>query len=313
MDKYRYDAVRLVVGEPSAMVRQGLRTALNQFGFRNVSEFARLAGVREAVESGNVDLIVCDGDMADESGDVCAFFHGVRHRETSVHPFVVLITMVDTPTTEKVARIIDSGSDDLLAKPVSPGALFKRIEGLVDKRQEFVVTTDYIGPNRRAAPRPGSQEIPLIEVPNPLKARATGEPPAEALQQQIDQAAALINEQKMERHAFQIAYLVDRILPRYDSGAVDDETIALLDRLQYVSEDIGRRLKGTRFDHVGGLCQSMQTLATGMRQSPQDPDPKDIKLLPELSEAIHQAFVSGAGEADVARDISRSVDRRAGQ
>ncbi len=60
-------------------------------------------------------------------------------------------------------------------------------------------------PNRRAEPRPGTQQIPEIEVPNPLKAKAkataTGDVNVDDLQRDIDRVAEVLNQQKMERHA----------------------------------------------------------------------------------------------------------------
>ncbi len=41
----------------------------------------------------------------------------------------------------------------------------------------------------------------MIEVPNPLKAKATGDVNVDDLQRDIDRVAEVLNQQKMERHA----------------------------------------------------------------------------------------------------------------
>ncbi len=63
------------------------------------------------------------------------------------------------------------------------------------RRQEQVALGD--GDN----PRPGTLQVPLIEVPNPLNAKATGDVNVNDLQRDIDRVTKVLNQQKMERHA----------------------------------------------------------------------------------------------------------------
>ncbi len=79
-------------------------------------------------------------------------------------------------------------------------------------------------------------------------------------------------------------------MPLYEDGTADESIVPHLDRLLYVSEDISRRLQGTRYYHVGGLCMSMLGVVRALRQAPLSPDAKDIALLPALAQAIKCAF-----------------------
>ena len=72
-----------------------------------------------------------------------------------------------------VKKVIESGSDDLLPKPLSSGHLISRIEQLVQARKSFVVTSEYIGPDRRNTEERES-EITLLQVPNSLRVKVTG-------------------------------------------------------------------------------------------------------------------------------------------
>ncbi len=89
--------------------------------------------------------------------------------------------------------------------------------------------------------------------------------------------------------------------------------ISHLDRLLYVSEDINRRLEGTRYAHVGELCLSMVNVVRAVRQAPLSPDRKDISLLPALAQAIKCAFEPKENVAELAHDISDTVKRRTGR
>ncbi len=308
MENYSFENIRVLVGDPNREVRDAIRGGLYGQGFRYIMVTDRMSVVETAVATNKVDLMVCDTELPD--GDLYDLVHKIRHHELGDNPFILVTALITAPTPKMVKKIFDAGCDDLIQKPISTGLLFERVLNLARNRKPFVVTSDYIGPDRRAKTWPGTQQIPLIEVPNPLKVKAMDDTSAEDLQADIDRVANVLNEQKMERHAYQINYLVERIVPLYEDGSADESVISHLDRLLYVSEDISRRLEGTRYDHVGELCQSMVNVVRAVRQAPLSPDAKDIALLPALAQAIECAFESKENVAELAHDISDTVKRR---
>jgi DNA-binding response OmpR family regulator len=309
MKNYSFENIRVLVGDPNREVRDAVRGGLYGHGFRYIVVTDRMSVVEAAVATNKVDLMVCDTELPD--GDLYDLVYKIRHHELGDNPFIVVTALITEPTPKMVKKIFDAGCDDLIQKPISTGLLFERVLNLARNRKPFVVTSDYIGPNRRAKPRPGTQQNPEIDVPNPLTAKATDDTSTEDLQAEIDRVVNVLNEQKMERHAYQINYLVERVMPLYEDGTADESVTPNLDRLLYVSEDISRRLQGTRYDHVGELCQSMVNVVSAVRQAPLSPDAKDIALLPALAEAIKCAFQPQ--EHDVvalANDISATVKER---
>ncbi len=310
MDKLAFGNVDVVLGDSSAMIRQGLKGALFTRGFQDIFDSDNLAAIREFISDHSVDLLICDTDFP--HGDACALTHDIRHHRLGNNPFMVVIMFVNSPDKGTIMRVANSGTDDVVLKPLSAAKLFERIDVLARKRKRFVVTSDYIGPNRRDSHRPGTMKIPEFNVPNPVKTKVDGKVAQESMQGVIDDFTAVINEQKMERYAFQVGYLVDRIVPLYEQGTVDMDIVRHLDRLQWVSEDLSRRAKGTSFDHVNDLCESMAAVAAAIHKMPLSPEPRDVKLLPQLARAIQRAFSSDAKAAEMAHDISESVKKRSG-
>ncbi len=308
MENYSFENIRVLIGDPNREVRDAIRGGLYGHGFRYIIVTDRMSVVETAVTTNKVDLLVCDIDLAD--GDLYDLVYKIRHHELGDNPFIVVTALITAPTLQIIKRIFDAGCDDLIPKPISAGLLFERVLHLARNRKPFVVTSGYIGPNRRAGPRPGIQQKREIDVPNPLTAKATDDTSAEDLQAEIDRVANVLNEQKMECHAYQIAYLVERIVPLYEDGSADESVISHLDRLLYVSKDINRRLEGSRYCHVGGLCLSMVDVVRAVRQAPLSPDWKDISLLPVLAQAVKAAFRPQADVVALSRDISATVERR---
>ena len=305
MKNRNLEDINLIIADPDSTVRNAMKAAFYDHGFRNTRDTSRMSFIVDAVDNDAVDLIIAENKLAD--GKVSDLARRIRHHEAGGNPFLVLILMMQESTKEEIWEVIDSGTDDLLIKPVSAARLIERVNVLTRVRKHFVVTTDYVGPTRRTAPRPESQEIPEFGVPNPLQLKATGKYKADIIKSEIEQIARTINEQKKERHAFQIGYLVDKILPLYAAdGGADEGVTEHLKRLLYVSEDIRRRLSETGDAHVGELCQSLTDVVSRIMEAPLSPDDKDIKLMPELSRAIKVSFESDAAQ-DISHDISESL------
>ena len=308
MKKIRFENVDLVLGDSNTMVRQGLKGALFTRGFRDIIDTDRLEVLREAVSDHNVDILICGSELVD--GDTCSLAHDIRHNRVGKNPFTIIIMLIDSPDKQTIMKAINSGSDDVILKPLSAAKLFERIDVLARNRKRFVVTTDYIGPNRRDGQRPGAMVIPDFDVPNPVKVKVEGKASDEALQDVIDRFTSMVNQQKMERYAFQIGYLVERIVPLYEDGTADMAVVQHLDRLEFVARDLSRRTMGTSFDHIKDLCESIAAVATAIRKTPLKPEPRDIKLLPQLAQAISRAFAEDDKAAAVAQDISETVKKR---
>jgi hypothetical protein len=91
-------------------------------------------------------------------------------------------------------------------KPYSLQQIMDPVIALVDRRRPFVVTSDYVGPERRTSHREG-QIIDQIVVPNSLAAKVLNLDQAE--QDAAAEAAwAEIDRQKSQRLVFQALFLV---------------------------------------------------------------------------------------------------------
>ncbi len=303
----RFDNVELMLVDPDSNVRDSLRSVLHHNGFRKLSAAATWAEIRQRLEKTPPDLLITEVDLSD--GDVCALIHQLRHQDVGTDPFLPIIALSREPTPDMVKRVINSGADFLLGKPVSADQLTSRIRLLVDCRKPFVVTSNYIGPDRRKS-SDRTSNVPLVEVPNVLKALVTGtQPPANTLQM-VNRVAGQLNLMKLERLGFQIAYLIDRIVPALEGGlAPNAEASDYVVQLITVTEETVRRCVGTQVAHVGGLCQSMLKVAHSIVEAKHAPSPRDVRLLRPLSDAIRRGLAEMGEAADIARRISQEINR----
>jgi len=304
--KLRYDMVNMVLAEPNPYLRRAVRQALSTQGLTNVVECSDQEAVEQEILVGRLDVLISDVEL--KGGDFCDMVHRLRHHRLGPNPFLVVLATTDAPSVELVRRVINSGVDDLLIKPIGVDKVMERIGLLAKGRKPFVVTHDYIGPDRRKADRDDDRTpTDRIDVPNTLFSKVKGEGDAAALQALIDQAAAGLNQAKMQRYSVQVGYLVDRIVNSYAQGKWSDILWEDCDRLLYVGEDLSRRLRGTGYAHVGELALTLTNLVSRFKGAGVKPAPVDIELLSKLSLAIGRAFSPEQDTAEVAAKISATV------
>ena len=130
--------------------------------------------VRKAFQTGNPDLLIADATSPET--ETFRLVQSVRHSVIGGNPFIGIIVTAFHPTKMLLAKVTNCGADALLVKPVAFRQIQDRINALIDQPRNFVVTADFVGPDRRKSPREGSP-IPLLEVPNTLRMKATAASP----------------------------------------------------------------------------------------------------------------------------------------
>ncbi|MCW8862927.1 MAG: response regulator [Rhodospirillales bacterium] len=308
----RFDRVKVLIAEPDKNNRDNIDTVIRNAGFRQIDHVRSWEDARTSIRLGSPDILILATEFPGEP-DPCDVVHALRHHEYGGNPFIPIIMMTSAPEERVVRRIVNSGADDLFVMPLSSGHVIDRISALIKSRKPFVVTTDYIGPDRRSPEaKRGGIEIPLINVPNTLRARIVGGSEQSMLQQEIDDTIKRINQEKLERHAVQIGLLVELIVPAYERRIIDQNIRDYVDRLVFVAEDTSRRLLGTSYNHVSELCGSLLDVATRIK-SAEFPEEKDVKLLKPLSQAIGKAFDIKDDVAAIAHKISERIRSKKGQ
>jgi DNA-binding response OmpR family regulator len=306
MAEFRFENIRLVLGEPNPHIREGLKAALFANGFRGITDCHSTEKLAEVLDDPLIDVILCDVDLP--HGNFCDVIHRMRHNTLGRNPFVLTLATTGDPTLAMVRQVIDAGVDDLLVKPLSMDTLLERIGNFARGRKPFVVTHDYIGPDRRKDARPGEPpKTELIEVPNPLRSKVVGGTDLVNLQRMIDNATIRLNEHKMERYSVQVGFLVERITAFYDGAGSIEELIKDLDRLFFIGEDLSRRLRGTSYAHIGELALSLTALVGRIQEQPATPEHVDIGLLVKLSQAIRRAFSADQQGTVAAQAISETI------
>jgi len=303
MSRLSYDSVDVLIYDPVPSNRTATRAALYALGFRRTETVSSLEAFLEAVQKNPPDIALCEAQGASE--ELCATIQQLRQGGTGYNPFIVIIVTAWEKSTGLINKVVSSGADDLLLRPFSTALLGQRIEAHIDRRKGFVITTDYVGPDRRKdAARESNVE--LFEPPNSLKMKAKDKLSAEAiarrLETELKDAREKLTSEKLRRDTFQVCILW-RLLQEqmFVPGQVSPD----LAKLQALTRSVDVRCEGTEFQPAQEWCEAVLAAAEGLclgvdRNA-------SMHLLGHAALSLHQIFHPEKSPAEQLSEIDATV------
>ncbi len=306
-----YENVRIVLFERDPDVRQTIKSTLAQDTFTQTLATSGLKTAQTAIFNNEADLMVIDIDQ--DRNEICKMMRKIRHNLAGGNPFPISIALSNDSDFQNVRQAVNSGFDVMLLKPFSMSTLLDRVHHLMRQRAPFVVTSDYIGPDRRQNQSRGQRggrmngDDPLMTVPNPLKIMATGAVSPARMRHDIEEGVTKVNERRVVCNSEKISQLVGILASQYMLSDLDQEFDRGLKRLRAICGEMDRRLYRSRFAHAADLCETMESVVFRILQAPMSPNSKDIELLQNMGYAIDRAFHSDKSEIKTAHTISDSI------
>jgi DNA-binding response OmpR family regulator len=281
--------VKALVCEPSSLLRQGIRLALNNIGIREVMEASTFLAAHKACEEGDHDFLIINQEI--EANDSTYIMRQLRAGHLGRDPFVLSVMLLSSREEPKVRAAMDCGPDDMLLIPFAPDQLMNRLRVLVDRRKPFVVTHDYIGPDRRAQPRPGATSATQFNVPNPARARSQGIAADRyaRLRQDTFQAIAV---ERIKRLAATIEWECNALIVSVRESRHTPETnFRSLMKLDSVSEELSSRIAKT-LGHTTDIIDGFLKEVRKMKHNPSIITFSDIEGLSMSGRRIASTYTS---------------------
>ena len=307
LDRRCLEKIRLVVGESDDRKRTDLCNILTSMGFTKVSAHKDLDSIRANIAENLADFVICASDI--EGKDFLSVIRDVRRQKTGENPFLFISCVVDSSDSEVVRACVDSGADDLIISPLAAATVSSRVAKLAKHRKPFVVTRDYIGPDRQQMSR-GGESIPGLDAPNIYRFLKDGSRGQGFFENIVKKSAATLKDRWAERQAIQVAYLVEQRLPILAQGAARTVEITNQD-IDYFSMALRAAessLVGTKYASEGMVLDTLSMAMTRACAS-RTPDPQDLASLKMLAEMLRKTF---AGETPVQPGESKPIVKQPG-
>jgi DNA-binding response OmpR family regulator len=303
MTRLSYDSVEALIYDPVSANRTATRAALYALGFRRTETVSTMEAFADSIQKRPPDIVLCEAQGAGE--ELCATIQELRQGGNCGNPFIVIIVTAWEKSTGLINRVVNSGADDLLLRPFSTALLGSRIEAHIERRKGFVITTDYVGPDRRQSQQ-RQASAQTFDPPNSLKMKAkeklSGDAIAKKLDTELKTARDTLHQEKLKRDAFQVCILwrlMQDQRPGQPAVQVDMEKLSVLAR------SIDRRCRETTHEAAVEWCASVCAATEGLQEGVDRN--ASMHLLGRGALGLHQYLCPEKSPADQLSEIDTTV------
>lgn len=285
-DKDKLGDVEIYLGEPNEQIRESLRAMMRGEGLRRTRTFARVDDLVSALNDAPPDLLIAADDI---DPGLFNIIRDIRHFKLSRNPFMLITLMVRPDNEDSIRKAIMAGADDVIIKPVAPGKMLDRVAQMTIKRLPFIVTTDYVGPERRRQTERPSK-IKLLTVVNTMKNKIDGKRLSAAdLGRAVEDCMNEVMAARLDSHGLKLGWVCNLILKSYEEQRIDKELEERILILVSVLEDASRTARAIGEPELADICTQMARQVEEMAECYQNPTTEQLGTIRKLTKAFELA------------------------
>jgi len=303
-DLQSFDRVVAFIGEPDETARRELRQILNHAGLKQVSAHGNLNNLRTLIDKIAPDIILISDDL---DPGVFDFIRDIRHNRLGTNPFVTITTLVAPNHVDAVKLAMQAGTDDIIIKPVKEEQLLQRLKRVTVNRAAFVVTSDYLGPDRRAKNRPSA--IRRINVLNTMLEKANGKDvDLTNIRDAVDGSMTDVLQARLDSHGLRLGFVSNLILEAYKNNKVTEDVHQKLMDLVDILRDAAKTAERVEEPELAILCGSLTKDVEAIAARYTKATDKDIDLIQKLSKAVVAAVKPKATTEKLAQETAQATE-----
>lgn len=199
VDLSKTEAVLVELGAGS---RSALREVVWRTGIRRIVQMDEIPSPKsEEFLNADVILIGADGPGPES----LSLIRKIRQSASTANPFAFVFATHFEPTREAITGALEAGVDMILGKPLSTAVLHQRMGVQMASPRKWLVSSNYIGPERPAGPGSGTG----TRLADLLQLKAAGAR-VEDIRAAVESSKAQVVEQRKLHLAYQTAFVVAR-------------------------------------------------------------------------------------------------------
>jgi DNA-binding response OmpR family regulator len=296
-----YSRASVTLYDPVHVNQRTTRYALQQLGFRTIDSVSSLSDIKQKLIEEAPHLLMME--TSDNEADVFRMVRAIRAGELSNNPFATIILTSWKRDTAIVRQAIGCGADDVIIRPFSTSFAEERIRTLVRGRKPFIVTSDYIGPDRRKDRSRGDGAEP-IEAPNMLQAVIDDD--REALTRArawIDEAQRTVDSERLRRLCMRVIIGAEAAAREIKAGR---QPVIDLEGFEKGAREVRQRMARVRSSEAARVAQALCEVAAELRERDGCTE-ANLSLAKELSMAAYVAFAGDDGIERSADEIEKAA------
>lgn len=292
------------IGEPDETQRRELREVLMHAGLKQVSAHANLTNLANLLGQVPPDLVMLSDDL---DPGVFDFIRNIRHNKIGTNPFVVIISVVAPDNVESVKRAMQSGADDIIIKPAKEKQILQRLKRVMMNRLPFVVTSDYVGPDRRAKNR--VSPIRRINVINTMLDKASGKPvDVDDIRKAVDESMNEMLFARLDSHSLRLGFVCNLILEAHKNNNVTSEFKEKLRVMVDVLKDAARTAERVQERELALMCGSLSADVARMAENYLALTARDLDLIQKLPRAVVSTVKPRAAPDKLAEETRQAAE-----
>lgn len=168
MKKPNLKNINILLADSDSCLAQAVTHNLRAMGFSKISHVRNPADAITTLRTQPTSFLITEWDMKGGSG--LELVRQIRRAQDSPNRTLPIIMMTGRGELQDVQRARDAGITEFVVKPFSAQALYSRIEQLIEQPRGFVVTENFVGPERRrrGLPPPGVEDRRVFK-PKPVE------------------------------------------------------------------------------------------------------------------------------------------------
>lgn len=262
--------------------------------------FRRIRTVRQdldeglrIISDGQCDMVVLDDLFLEEK--TLKFIQDVRSGKCGVNICLPIVILISDPTNELGRNAVHAGADDVVLKPLSVNDVNKRMSALLTRELLYVVTENYIGPNRRSPERTDPKKDNLVSIPNTMRMKAEGYRETEI---QITELMSEANRAIQNISAALDGEIIQNLIN--EAIANPEEFQSILQKIRPLAAAFAQKVEQTDFKHIGDLCNLLTEIISEM-EGPSDS--KSTEILALVGQALQLSFKDDVQSKAAAAEI----------
>jgi len=292
--EYSFEKLLVTVADPDGRTATSIKYALQSQSFQNLRVCTSHQELLNACESTEFDVLITAMEFAD--GDVLDLVKKLRVGGVGEVPFCVVIGLAEAIDEDIAKRALDAGVDDLVLKPISAATLMARVSRFVRGRKPFVVTSDYIGPDRRRTDsgrhtESGRRSARMFEVPNPVRYKILGNGNIKSYKKSIEDTLKAMRLQRSQSVAEFVHRQIEYVMPCCLDDVISMESKTKLETLIDVSHTAREVVGGTVYASQGATFDRISELAARILSREGKPVQDDFDGLSMMAQTIEQSIL----------------------
>lgn len=139
--------IRVLVADGNDYFQSIVLGMLHAFGARRIAVAECGSSALQRSRQEVTDLLICDATLPELDG--FDLVRRIRTESDNPNRYTPVIVLTSHTQAGNIVRARDCGANIVLAKPISPKALYQRLVWITEDPRPFVIAPGYIGPDRR--------------------------------------------------------------------------------------------------------------------------------------------------------------------